>query len=870
MNARFTFAHARARVDYFARLGISHLYCSPILAARHGSMHGYDVVDPTRINPEIGTEAELRALVGDLHARGMGIVLDVVPNHMGIGAENSYWDDVLAHGERSRYARWFDIDWSRHAGGHRKLILPVLGDELAAVLDRGELSVRLRDGETPRVVYFDQSFPIEPASLPPELQLVTVDPEETRELAELFSGKTGRDRLRELLTVQHYQLTSWKCAASDINYRRFFDVNDLAALRIHDPEVFRETHALILRLVYDGIVDGLRIDHVDGLRDPKGYLMHLREAAGPDVVIVVEKILSSGETLRTDWPVQGTTGYEFLNDLEDVYLDPAGYGEIERCYRRLRRLGTRTFHDVVIEAKTHVLEGALGAEVGRLAEYLMPLARASGRPFRLHELEAGIVAFVASLPVYRTYLDDRLPVDDIDRTLVVSVVEDVRGRCPEAAEAVKLIADVLLGTLSPLDAGDRLRFAQRLQQVSGPAAAKGLEDTALYVYVPLVSRNEVGGTPDRPLACAVDRLHDANQRRAATWPHALISTNTHDTKRSADVRARLDALTELPQEWERAIRRWRRLNAKHRRTVKGRMAPNTNDEYLAYQTLVALWPPPRAGRRSDDLPDRTWRDAARGRLCRYMRKAAREAKMRTSWVDPDSAYERALDDFIAAILEPGDDAPFLTDVARLVSRLAPVAAWNALSRIVIHLTAPGIPDIYQGDELWNFALVDPDNRRPVDYDARAAMLESEGLAELEERLHDAREGAPAHPDPFDNRLKLLLTHRLLELRRNHPHLFAMGGYDRVEVRGARAQHVVAFSRHDTGGRFVLTLAPRLICTLLPDDPATWWSDTVLELPRYLRGRHWHSQIVSGDITATDDTLALAPLLHALPMAVLVS
>jgi (1->4)-alpha-D-glucan 1-alpha-D-glucosylmutase len=300
------------------------------------------------------------------------------------------------------------------------------------------------------------------------------------------------------------------------------------------------------------------------------------------------------------------------------------------------------------------------------------------------------------------------------------------------------------------------------------------------------------------------------------------------------------------------------------------MAPDTNNEYLVYQTLVALWPAPRAGRRSDDLPDRAWREAARTRLCRYMRKAAREAKMRTSWVDPDPAYEKALDDFIAAILEPSDDAPFLTDVARLVSRLAPIAAWNALSRIVIHLTAPGIPDIYQGDELWNFALVDPDNRRPVDYDARAAMLGSDDLAELEGRLRAAREAGATRLDPFDNRLKLLVTRRLLELRRNQAHLFSGGGYDPLQVRGAQAQHVVAFSRHDTGGRYVLTVAPRLTCTLLDADPAMWWSDTVVELPRDLRGRHWHSQIVSGDITATDDTLALAPLLHALPMAVLVS
>jgi (1->4)-alpha-D-glucan 1-alpha-D-glucosylmutase len=869
MNAGCTFEQVRERVDYFSRLGVSHLYCSPIFAARRGSMHGYDVVDPTRINPEIGTERNLRALADDLHARGMGLLLDIVPNHMGIGAENPYWDDVLAHGERSRYARWFDIDWisrplpsAMFGGKGHKLVLPVLGDELDRVLARGELSVRVREGAPPRIVYFDQSFPIDPASSPPELQLVSLDPEETGELAELYSGTAGSDRLRDLLETQHYRLTGWQRAASEINYRRFFDVNDLAALRMEDRDVFDETHALIVRLVREGIADGLRVDHVDGLRDPREYLERLRAATGPATIIMVEKILSAGETLPDDWPVQGTTGYEFLNDLEDALIEPEGYEEIERCYRHLRRLGPVAFSDIVAAAKASVLHGALGAEVDRLVALLRPIALAGDKRWDPAELAAGISSFIENLPVYRTYFDERTPVGDADRTVVETALSAVRERAAPSAEVAAFIADVLLDALSPIDAAARLAFIRALQQVSGPAAAKGVEDTALYVYVPLVSRNEVGGAPDRSLDDAVDRLHEGNRCRARRWPLALTATNTHDTKRSADVRARLDALTEVPHEWERAIRRWRRLNAKHRRTVKGRMAPDTNTEYLIYQTLIALWPPPRAGRRADDLPDRAWRDGARTRLVRYARKAAREAKVRTSWASPDTAYERALEHFAAAILEPAEDAPFLTDVARLVSRIAPAGAWNALSRVVVHLTAPGTPDVYQGDELWNLTLVDPDNRRPVDFEARATLLDTLG-----EGVSGAEENWMA--DPFDDRLKLFVTQRLLDLRRSRGDLFARGEYFRLNLRGARARHVVAFARHHDDACAV-TLAPRLIARLIGADPVEWWSDTAVELPDVMAGRRWRSQIVPGELAATGSTLELGALFRALPMAVLVS
>lgn len=872
LNAGFTFNHARERIEYLDQLGVSHLYLSPILAARRGSQHGYDVVDPTKLNPELGMEADFRALADAAHARGMGIIVDIVPNHMGIGEQNPYWDDVLEHGERSRYARWFDIDW---IAGKRKLVLPVLGDELDQVLERGELSVRLREGETPRIAYYSHSFPIEPDSLPPELQLAQLDEEETGELAQLYSGAAGRDRLQALLADQHYSLVFWKRGPKEINYRRFFDVNELAALCIEDPKVFDETHALILRLVREKVIDGLRVDHIDGLRDPEAYLHRLRNATSPSTPIFVEKILAAGEKLPEAWPVQGTTGYEFLNDVEDVFLDPSGTARIESFYRRLRRLGATTFDDVARAGKEAVLRGALRADVDRVATELLPLAKAAKKPWKRDDLAEGIIAFVAALPVYRTYIDGRSPISAADRVAIDVATkqrsveqqhsaEQQRSHPDAHAEGVsggpalpqlQFIRDTLLS-------GDQnaLPFIQRLQQLSGPAAAKGVEDTALYVYVPMTSRGEVGGEPDEPILAALQQFHHANAERAERWPLSIVATNTHDTKRSADVRARLDALTSMPQEWERSVRRWRKLNAKHRRVVKGRLAPDTNTEYLMYQIILALWPPPRAGRRSDDLPDRTWRDSVRERLTAYALKAAREAKTRTSWVEPDAAYERALTDFVAAILEPGEDAPYLPDVARLVSRVAPLGARNSLARIAIHLTAPGTPDIYQGDELWNFSLVDPDNRRAVDYDARSSALDE--LAQFETKLAN---GGPI--DIHEARLKLWLTQRLLCLRRTQPELFRQGEYRRLAASGPRAGHIVGFAR-TFADRESITVVGRLVPTMKIDQEADWWRETVVHLPSQTDAKPRRSALIPIDMDAESNTIDASVLFAKLPVAVL--
>jgi len=861
LNKQFTLNDAREIVPYLDRLGISHLYCSPILAARPGSMHGYDVIDPTRVNPEIGTVDNLRALAAALHERGMGVLLDIVPNHMGIGAVNPYWDEVLAHGAHSRYARWFDIDW---AAADNKVVLPVLGDELDKIIDRDELALDVTE-KTPRLRYGDRSWPIDPATMPDELQVVKLDPTSVADPSTVLRGAEGRQRLRQMLDAQHYRLTFWRRGPAEINYRRFFDVNDLAALRQEDPEVFAATHELVLDLVAEGSLDGLRIDHVDGLLDPLGYLERLRaeverRADGATFPIVVEKILSPGEKLRRGWPVQGTTGYEFLNELEEVFLDPDGYAALERGYRSLRRLTSETFSDIAHAGKVKILEGPLRADVSRLTRLLRPFTH--GAPVE-GTLRAGIVQFIAALPVYRTYVDGRSPRPDADDTAVVTrTLEIAHHRAgSDQTPTVDLIGDVVLGRNSDPECAERLGFVQRLQQTSGPAAAKGVEDTALYVYLPLSSRNEVGGAPDRPLDDAVGRLHRGSAERACSWPLGLTCTNTHDTKRSADVRARLDVLSECAPEWQRCVARWRRLNQRHRTTVKGRLAPDTNSEYLLYQTLIGLWPSPRSGRRIDDLPDRSWLESARQRVEQYMLNAVREAKTCTSWTEPDEGYENALKQFVAAILSGGEDSAFLGDVARFVGRIATAGHWNALARVVLQLTSPGVADTYQGDELWLFALVDPDNRRPVDYKRRQELLATVSAP-----------GALHALEPWDERLKLGVVQRLLNMRRDRASLFTGGGYVPLQVQGSLARHVVAFARTSETDRAIV-VAPLLMQSATPRNSAQPdWQDTAVLLPEPLRARSFRSVLGDGEVRLVEasTTLALGELLSNLPVAVLLS
>jgi (1->4)-alpha-D-glucan 1-alpha-D-glucosylmutase len=872
LNSGFTLHDARARLPYLKALGVSHLYLSPVLAARAGSTHGYDVADPTQVNPELGGDAAFVALAEEAHEHGMGLVLDVVPNHMGIGADNPYWDDLLAHGPASKYASWFDVEWrapTRRLAN--RVLVPVLGDTLDAVITRGELALEVTEHGV-RVRYFDRHFPIDPATLPPELELAQRDPSAPPAAQAWSEGPEGRARLRALLDRQHYVLDHWRNASRDVNYRRFFDVNELICLRVENADVFAATHATVLRFVADGLVDGLRIDHIDGLLEPRRYLERLRAAvdarrpptANARFPIVVEKILAPNESLPADWPVDGTTGYELMTTLEDVFIDPDGYALLEARYRAGRTV--TGFHEVAFDAKRAVLRSTLNADVRRIAPMLAALAKRARWPSRSIAAYAGaIVEVVAALPVYRTYIDAERPdATGSARAMLERAFAEVRARAVADPEGTDALERALLGAwrdADPAIARARLTFVLRWQQLTGPAAAKGVEDTALYVYAPLASRNEVGGDPGVPVAGAVKRLHALNASRTST-PRALNATNTHDTKRSADVRARLDALSEHAPAWTRRLRLWRRRHRPLRRMVRGRLAPLRTTDNFIYQALVGVWP---IGARAiqDDAP--LLADLA-GRLTGYIEKAVREAKLRTSWTDPDEEYERAIEAFVAGLLDPASPARYLRDVAPLVAEIAPTGIWNALARVAVHLTAPGVPDLYQGDELWFQALVDPDNRRPVDWAARESRLDV-----VRRACETGEHGVPPldvlrrwRDEPEDGTLKLYLTTRLLHLRTADDAAFA-AGYAPLDAAGTHAERVVAYRRGD-GSAARIVVVPRLTAALGAGAPVgARWGDTRIT---GVEGMEWRCRLSGATMPAWDGAIEAGAAFAELPFAVL--
>ena len=863
LNAGFTLHDARDRVPYLAALGISHVYCSPVLAARAGSTHGYDVADPTHVSDALGGNDAFVALAAALHERGMALVLDIVPNHMGVGPDNPYWTDLLTRGRASRFADWFDVSWratTRRLEG--KLLVPVLRDTIDKVLARDELWLEsTRDGL--RIRYFDQYFPLDPTTLPDELLNATPD-------RTWSQGADGRQRMRGLLGMQHYQLAFWRTAQRDINYRRFFDVNELICLRVERPAVFEATHRAVLEFVANGVVDGLRIDHVDGLLEPGRYLDRLRAAvdarrpaaAGePRFPIYVEKILAADEHLPARWPVEGTTGYEFLTSLEDLFIDPAGYATLEAKYR----VGAR--HDgflaVAVASKRRVLRSNLNADVRRVAPMLARIARDAGwgeRP--IASFAGAIVELVAELPVYRTYIDAEHPdATGHDRVVLVETFARVRTSAAADASAVDALEHALLDEWHDADphlARARLSFVLRLQQLTGPAAAKGVEDTALYVYAPLTSRNEVGGDPAVPMDGAAERLHERLRERVERYPRSLNATNTHDTKRSADVRARLDALSEHAGEWERVLRRWRRVHRDSRTLVKGRMAPSRSADDFVYQALLGLWP--LTGARLDDDE---WLGELRNRLTEYLQKAMREAKVSTSWTDPDVQYEAAIAHFVARLLDRAANADWLRQLDQFASAIAPQALWNALGRLVVHLTAPGVPDVYQGDELWLAALVDPDNRRPVNWGMRDALLPAvqevvaapDRIGQLERWREDMSAGV----------LKLFVTHVLLAARGAHADLMLRGSYEPLTLTGGRAEHVFGF-RRVTDAQELVVLVPRLTRTLGDVPLGAVWQGTDVTLVE--DGPDWQCLIHGTRRVATAGLLPLEHLFSALPVAVL--
>ncbi|GJG85129.1 malto-oligosyltrehalose synthase [Gemmatimonadetes bacterium T265] len=864
LGPHLDFAGARALVPYLARLGVSHLYLSPVLQSRAGSTHGYDVVDPSRANPALGGDTGFDRLAEAARRAGLGVVLDVVPNHMATGPENPYWDDVLARGEASPYARWFDVDWTLLGVARRRQIaLPVLGETADAALARGALVVR-PGPKGPRVHYYEHSFPLSP------------------ETAGAFPGRGPVPADAALLARQHWRLAHWRNAWRELNYRRFFDVSDLVALRAEDPTVFEATHAWALARVEAGQVHALRVDHVDGLRDPLGYLRRLRaaldaRAPGAHVPVFVEKIVVGGERLRPEWPADGTTGYEALGALERVFVDAGGAAGLERGYRHTLgvRPGAPGFAGRAVAGKEEVLRRSFRPEIRRVMRALLVAAPREVR--RASRLAEAVLRLAAALPVYRTYIVPERDGGDVpgpllaapaDREALDAALAGAMARTPRLADDLGYVAAVLAGDLPPrgMPTFARTRRAAeeaalRFQQTSGPATAKGVEDTALYRWTPLASLCEVGSEPDAPLADAVTRWHASNAERLAATPQALVPVTTHDTKRGADVRARLDALSEIAPEWNALVARWRRRHAPLRRYAepsgRGRAVDGAM-ESLLYQTLVGVWP--------DDGSTAVPNDDLRTRVRDYLRKAAREAKARTSWTDPDEAYESALLAFADSLTAGDAGGAFRDELAPLIRRVAAAGAWTALARTLLQATAPGTPDVYQGDELWNLVLVDPDNRRPVDWRLRATLLEDatrerDPAAWWREALQAAPAGVGAP--------KLRVLHAALVARRADPALFAAGAYAPVVARGPFAAHVVATLR--THGRaLALVVVPRLVLTLRPDGSPPLgeaaWGETCLELPPSVGERRWRDVLTGREHVVADGRLRVATLLADAPVA----
>lgn len=813
LHAGFDFQAARELVPYLAQLGISHLYTSPVVRAREGSLHGYDVVDPTAISAELGGEEQFLQLTAELARHGMGLLLDIVPNHMAASEESPWWRSVLAQGQASPWAKVFDIYWSgadRWGTFDRRLLLPVLGVPYGQALAQGVLRVEVVDGEV-AVRCYDRALPTGPSTWPMVLgDLRPTDPAAPARLAALSTAQVDA-----LVRAQPWQPVHWRLAAEIAGYRRFFDINDLVGVRTEDAEVFAATHRLVLDLVRRGLVQGLRVDHVDGLRDPRGYLQRL--AAATDF-IVVEKILAGDERLPLDWPVAGTVGYEFGSAASAVFVDRDGLEQLAAIYRRFTA-NAEAFEDLVFRLKRKVLDELFSGERDRLASFLRRLAAASTAGLDLSPLalKEALVAVTAALPVYRTYIDAAGAHDD---RYLRQAIDEARRRRPDLDAVVfDFLAAVLAGddaVLPAAMAADRLDFVMSWQQLTGPVMAKGVEDTALYRWTPLLSLNAVGAEPDPdPARLSIDAFHEHNDYMQRHWPRTLLSTSTHDSKRGEDVRCRLHALADMPRQWQQALRRFSRRNRRLRVPTPHGPVPDPIEEVLLYQTLLGAWP-----LRQEALA------AFPERVTEFTIKAAREAKRRTSWVRPDEAHEAALRQFVAALLGPESGA-FQQDFARLQRRIAAVGAWNSLAMLTLKLASPGVPDFYQGSELWHFRLVDPDNRQPVDFARRRAML-----AALPEGPLTPAQTRSLLADFADSRIKLLVTHRGLQLRRQRPRLFADGDYQRLEVQGRRSGHVCAFVRR-WQEQWLLCAVPSRLGQLTTGRPPIGhgiWRDTEVLLP----------------------------------------
>jgi (1->4)-alpha-D-glucan 1-alpha-D-glucosylmutase len=931
-NKDFTLQSATSLLDYLFDLGVTHIYASPIFRSRPGSSHGYDVIDPIRLNPEIGSEADFSLFQEGLRKRGMGLVLDVVPNHMSASSENAWWMDVLENGPASAYASYFDIDWhppSRNLDG--KILLPVLGKPFGEALEEQELKLVFLEGRL-FVQYFDSLFPLAPKSyarvvargiaklretlgedspiyqeysgiVAAIVSLTAPEPrwpgavgekrpqfESLRErlkhavaankdvqrfletnLAD-FAGKKRQPSsfalLERLLAEQFYVLTYWQNVNEEINYRRFFTITDLVGVRVEDPLVFDATHALVKRLAELPVVDALRIDHIDGLRDPLAYLNRLNEqliappgtAEARPVSIFVEKILARTEQLPPDWPVAGTTGYEFLNALNSFFVDPRGTQSIERTYFSF--IGKKpVYEDLLYQKKKLVMTTLLGVEMRSLGHQLSLLANSDryARDLSRNDVTQALVETTAYLPMYRTYIRN-LELSSRDRGVIEQATLEAQNRkFYLKAENFDFVRDVLLlrnrPHLLPEQREARISFVMRWQQFTGPIMAKAFEDTFLYVYNPLISLNDVGGDPRPSVAVSAD--YPAFLRsRAKRWRDSLNATTTHDTKRSEDVRARINVLSEIPTDWKLHVDRWAKLNARHTKIVKGQRVPDRNDEIFLYQTLLGAYP-----LENDNCAQFI------NRIQEYAIKATREAMVHTRWTVPNHAHENGVKSFVASILKCGEGNAFLKDFTAFQERIAYYGMLKSLSQTLLKIFSPGIPDFYQGSELWDLRLVDPDNRHPVDFAKRQSMLESirdgtasGGLSFSSELVKHWRDG----------RIKLYLIWKALTFRRERRVLFDRGDLEPLEVVGALKRNVAAFLRRYRREQ-ALVIVPRWLAgTNHSGNQKGFWGNTSIRLNGSVP-KHWTNLLTEEEFKVTGKThlhLPVATLLMNFPVALL--
>lgn len=957
----FNFTDALEIVDYLHELGITDLYASPVFKSRTGSTHGYDVVDYNQLNPALGTPDDFDALSERLQAHEMGLLLDIVPNHMGIGQENAAWLDVLENGPISPYAEFFDIDWDRADRLHNQVLLPVLGDHYGRVLENGDLRLDYENGNF-CLYYYDFRLPINLATAADVMrtcyQELTGETDSHDELAQelasiitalrytlSFTGvHEGRDRLREqgiaarrfaaiyqvspavqnalkrallqfngtpddpesynlldnILRRQFYRLAFWRTAADEINYRRFFDINDLAAVRNEVPRVFNASHQLIFQLAAAGKVTGLRVDHPDGMWNPPAYFAQLQEGftearAGKydipqdlcaavvgsmatrlnnpallkhyyPLFVVVEKILSEIEPMPDDWAVYGTTGYDFMIAVNGIFVNRDTVHVFDRVYSTF--IGQHfDFRELVYQMKKETMTHSLASEIQSRSEILMRIVNRNRRfqGFTRSSLTMALTEFIACFSIYRTYITGPGTVTERDRFYIEEAIAEAKRRNPRTPRAIfDFVRDMLMlqniYEFPEAERGSLIEFLMKFQQITGPVMAKSVEDTTFYIYNRLVSLNEVGGNPEQ-FGIGIDDFHKHNAWHREHWRHTMLSLSTHDTKRSEDVRARLNVLSEIPTEWEAAVWRWREMNAGAKTIVDSIPAPDSNDEYLLYQALVGAMPI------GFDPADEVAREDFQARIVTYMQKAINEAKVHTSWINANEAYNAAMQDFITRILA---NTAFLNDITGFQKRIAIFGQFNALSQTLLKFVSPGIPDTYQGTEFWDFSLVDPDNRRPVDY-----RLRHDALRSIQARTDRLALAAELLRDSANGYIKLYVTHLALDYRRHHPDLFAEGDYTPIKTSGAKANHLCVFTR-TLDKREILCAVPVLIVGLTggaehPPTGSEIWRDTRLLMAGH-EGSRYRNLFTGEELTVKPEqsvpSLWAGDLFGSFPVALL--